>query len=237
MAKQAHRTVAVGTAALVLLGAGTIMRWVHVSRATAALISTPLTAPLSGLPEQIGRYALVQHLPLATDILDVADVDSFIQRDYVDTIAGRHLLLYVGYWGRENKGLGHGPEVCYPAVGWTPASPPGQRTVRFEGVGQAARAVMALHRFVRDEPEGTDRHAVGFTAIVSGEYSSSSRGMFQHRPRRLTGNTGNYLTHVQVSCSVPTDAWDEAESDIVAFMEALLPHLSRCLPGSGKRAE
>lgn len=221
-------------AAVLLLTTGTIIRWVRVSRASETFVFTPLSASLSELPARLGSYALVQDLPLATNVLAAARVDSFVQRDYVDTTTGRHVLLYVGYWGHENKGLSHGPEVCYPAVGWNADGAPVERTIHpgaplhKDGVG------MALHRFERTEPEGIEKRAVGFLAIVDGEYRPSSRGIFRHQPGRLNPARGHYLVQVQVSRSVVNTAWDAAASDIVAFMELLLPHLSQCLPNADK---
>jgi hypothetical protein len=166
---------------------------------------------------------------MANAVVDVAGVDAFVQRDYVDSASGKHMLVYVGYWGRENQGMGHGPEVCYPAVGWSSEAAATMRTVRFRDTERSAPVVMALHRFVRTEPEGIKQRAVGFLTSASGEYKPSSRGVFWHRPGMLHRG-GHYLTHIQVSCQVATDNWEKDESDIVDFMEALLPHLAECLP-------
>lgn len=230
-----RRFVAIGTALVTLLCTGTLLRWVQVSRATEAMVYTPPTRPLSLLPKQIGRYTFVRDLPLESAVLDAAGVDRFVQRDYIDPESGEHMLLYVGYWGRENRGMGHGPEVCYPAVGWTAQSEVSESILSFRPSDTSMPAVMALHRFVRAAPEGTEMRAVGFLTAVSGEYRASSRSLFWHRPGRLRGG-GHYLAHIQVSRSVTSETWEQEESDIVAFMEALLPHLSECLPRIGRQA-
>lgn len=226
---QPRGTMVIGSALVAVLLAGTLLRWVRVSRATEAMVYTPPARPLAELPKNIGRYRFFRDLPLASAALDVAGVDAFIQRDYVDPGSGKHMLLYVGYWGRENQGMGHGPEVCYPAVGWNVETAATERTVRFRDTERSAPIVMALHRFVRTEPEGLKKRAVGFLTAASGEYQPSSRRVFWHRPGRLHRG-GHYLAHIQVSCPVVTDTWEQDESEIVAFIEALLPHLSKYLP-------
>ncbi len=226
---QPRGTMVIGSALVAVLLTGTLLRWVRVSRATEAMVYTPPARPLAELPKNIGRYRFFRDLPLASAALDVAGVDAFVQRDYVDPASGKHMLLYVGYWGRENQGMGHGPEVCYPAVGWNVETAATERTVRFRDTERSAPIVMALHRFVRTEPEGLKKRAVGFLTAASGEYQPSSRRVFWHRPGRLHRG-GHYLAHIQVSCPVVTDTWEQDESEIVAFMEALLPHLSEYLP-------
>jgi len=221
-----------GLAVVLLVSTGVFLRLVRISRAAEAALYTPPARPLGDLPKQIAFFTYVQDVPMAATVLDVAGVDASIQRDYIDVVSGRHLLLYVGYWGRENQGLGHGPDVCYPAVGWTPAARPQERTLNIGGDSGVFSGGLVLHRFTRAEPEGVEKRVVGFTAIVSGQYKGSSLEVFWHRPGRLAGGPGHYLAHVQVSCSVPDDAWEPAESDIVGFMEAFLPHLSECLPHS-----
>ena len=232
---QSRRILIIGTACVALLFTGTLLRWVRVSRAMEAQVFTPLEKPLSELPKQIGRYRFVQDIPLTGAILDAARVDTFVQRGYVDSESGKHILLYVGYWGRENQGMGHGPEVCYPAVGWAAESAASERSLGFRPPGGSKPVVIALHRFVRTEPEGVERRAVGFLTAVSGEYRSSSRSAFWHRPGKFH-DRGHYLVHIQVSRLVTADTWKQDESDIVAFMEALMPHLSECLPHSDGQA-
>ena len=226
---QPRKTIVIGSAVVALLVTGTLLRWVRVSRATEAMAYTAPAKPLAELPEFIGRFRFVKDLPLTSAVLKAAGVDSFIQRDYVDPASGKHLLLYVGYWGRENRGAGHGPEICYPAVGWTADCAAIERPLGFRASGESTPAVMALHRFIRSEPEGIEKRAVGFLAVASGEYRPSSRRLFWHRPGKSHGR-GHYLAQVQVSCPVPSGIWEQGESRIVAFMEALLPHLSDYLP-------
>ncbi|UCE58150.1 MAG: exosortase-associated EpsI family protein [Phycisphaerales bacterium] len=224
-----HKAIVIGSAVVALLCTGTLLRWVRESRANEASVFTPLTIPLSELSTKIGTYDLARDMPLSANIVSAAAVDSFVQRQYVDPTTGKRMVVYVGYWGRENLGMGHGPEVCYPAVGWETWAAPTERTLKFRTPDQPAPVSAALHRFTRTEPEGVEKRAVGFLAVVSGDYRPTSQAVFWHLPGKLR-SAGHYLAHVQVSCPVQHDMWNDAESDIVAFIEALLPHLSMHLP-------
>ena len=225
-----NKTAIIGLTVAVLVCAGVMQRWVRVTRASQALTHTPLRQPLSAIPAQIGRHVLKRELPLETDILRAASVDHYINRVYEDPTSGRHLSLYIGYWASEDAGVGHGPEVCYPAVGWCPEGKPAERIVRFDYGPEAIEATITLHRFSRAEPEGIKRRAVGFAAVVSGAFFGSSRGVFWHRHGKGGGQGGHYLAQVQVASAAPDGAWETTEADILAFINLLLPHLAECLP-------
>jgi len=168
---------------------------------------TPLASPLSELPERIGSYVSERDLPLDPAILDVAKVDAFVNRSYVDHARSKRITLYVGYWGRANVGMGHGPDVCYRAVGWNAEAEPHERVVPFLTSDGTSEATIALHRFSHTGPGGVERLAVAFTAAVDGRFQSSSRGEFWHRPPPLRGREGTpFLAHVQVAAPLMDSA-------------------------------
>ena len=218
-------------AVILLLGTGTLHRWVHVSRGSAASAFRPLCAPLSSLPSDLGPYAYRRDLPLSAEVLQVAGVDSFVHREYVGPAAGELVQLYVGYWGHENLGVGHGPEVCYPAAGWRIHGAVKQRVLRPPGAsGARTEAIISVHHFTRTESQGIEQRAVGFLAAVDGQFRASSRGTFLHRPPNSQDE--GFLAHVLVSTPVTGTDWQAAEIRVVDFMGQLLPHLTRCMFGS-----
>ena len=93
--------VLLGTVAL-LLGAGGVHRWAHVSRAQMEATFRPLALPLAGIPAELGPYTNSHDIPLSAEVLRVSGVDSFLNREYVDTTTGQRVQVYVGYWGRQN---------------------------------------------------------------------------------------------------------------------------------------
>lgn len=222
-------------ALVVLLGAGTLHRWVHHGRAIAASDYRALPLSLSEVPSQLGSYTLQQDLPLAPETQQVAGVDSFLYREYTSSASPRTVFLYVGYWGRQNTGMGHGPEVCYPAVGWKVDEGATQRVIRVGGSdGASTEMAIAIHHFVRAEPEGIRRVAVGFAAVADGEWRTSSRGVFRHGPPGSPDE--GFLAHIHVSTPVVGTDWSSADSSIVDFTERVLPHVSKCLLASESTA-
>lgn len=223
-------------AVVLLLGAGTAHHWAHLSRAGQTARYRPPAIPLEELPASIGSFTQVQDLQLGAEVLQVAGVDSFVYREYAASGVARPISLYVGYWGYQNTGTGHGPEVCYPAAGWQPEGSPEQRVIRFQNAKRIdTEAVVALHHFVRTEPEGVARVAVGFVAVVDGRFRASSRGTFLHRPP--TTANGGFLAQTIVSTFMTQSDDPVADGHIVDFLEPLLPHVSRCLFGDGPTSD
>lgn len=230
----AYRPAVVVVLALVLLAfAGVTNRWVRASRAGSALTLTPLVRPLAEIPMNLGSYS-ARDVPLRDDVLQVAGVDEYIQREYVDVDGGRRLVVYVGYWGRENTGLGHGPEVCYPAGGWSVDAPVRESSFPDAAGVLAEDARLSLHRFIRMEPEGVSRCAVGFVAAMSGLLRPTSRGAYWHLPGHLYGESGHYLAQVHVTAFLSSGHWEPAERNIEEFMGWLIPELLACLPRTGR---
>ena len=222
-------------AVVLLLAAGSLHRWVHLARASASSTYRPPHLPLSQLPSGFGTFELLRDLPLTSEILQVAAVDTYVHREYASPGAEAPLQLYVGYWGYQNKGMGHGPEVCFPAVGWQPVGEPKHRVMQFSGAGAPSSEVeITLHHFSLMQPEGIKRVAVGFVAVVNGQFRASSRDTFLHHPPR--GSQVGFLAHIEATTAVPYGRWDGADSRIEAFMEAILPDISTCLFGPPQEA-
>ena len=214
--------------AILLVISGAVHRW---TRGRRVLAFRPLAAPLSDIPPSLDTYNASRDLPMSAEILDVSGVDEFVHREYSDVETGRSIEMYIGYWGYENLGMGHGPDVCYPATGWQNDESPTTRTLSVLGrAGDSPKPVMALHRFFRTRPEGIERRAVGFIAVVDGRYCPSSRGTFLHRPSQ-SRRTG-FLAHILVSTLVSDTDWESAELRIEGFMRELLPHAGECLFGA-----
>ena len=224
------KNVVLALACLLCVGAG--HRWVRTTRAGFANAYTAPAEPLVQLPTQIGAYLAVGDVPVRPDLVQASAVDSFVNRAYVAPETGAGFLLYVGYWGRENTGMGHGPEVCYPATGWYAQ---GSRTAEivFDDPHATGRldAEVGIHRFTKMEPLGLVRHVVGFTSITNDSIQASSRDLFWHRPAGLL-EAGRFLAHVQVVKPVTTGSWEQAESEVEAFMATILPTIVEFLPGS-----
>jgi len=162
------------------------------------------------------------------NVLRVAAVDAHVQIEFRDARSGAPILLYVGYWGRENIGMGHGPEVCFPAAGWRSELAPTTKTLLLSGPWcDGTEATVALHRFSRNDAILEERLAVGFTAVFDGAFAPTSRGRFLHRPPRAAEQ--GFAAHV--IASTPIDKGDAAAADarVLDFLEVSLPEIARCL--------
>jgi len=220
-------------AILLLVGTGALHRWVHLCRAHADARQRPLSESLTSLPGRVGSYVHQRDLPLGTNILQAAGVDSYVYREYVDHDSARSVQVYVGYWGRTNVGMGHGPDVCFPAVGWQADGAPAQYTVSFSDArASETDADIALHHFMRTESLGIERLAVGFSAVVDGRFRASSSGIFLHRPRDVYA--AGFLAHVLVAMPLHDSNSTAADAELVEFMHQLLPHVSRCIFGDSQ---
>lgn len=219
-----------GLLCVLLIGAGTLNRVVRAFRASSALAVTLPAAPLADIPIALGPY-VGRDIPLDSDVLRAAKVDSFIHREYHDAISGKSLILYVGFWGRENVGMGHGPEVCYPSAGWHVDAAVRESPLAFAFQNQELATRMALHRFIRTEAMGVHRCAVGFMAAAQGDFFPSSRGMFWHTPGRHRPEGGHYLAQIHVSAYPPTEDWEPAEAEITTFFKMMMPYVTQCMPG------
>lgn len=216
-------------ACLLCLGAG--HRWVHSTRTVLAGVFTPPAQALAEFPTRLGPYLAVGDVPLQQDLLQASAVDSFVNRAYADPDSDAVFVLYVGYWGRENIGMGHGPEVCYPATGWQAGASRTAEIVFNDPVDNARRnAEVGIHRFTFVEPQGIKRHVVGFAAITNGIIMATSRDSFWHGPAGSDGTAGRYLAHVQVVRSVEAGNWKRAESEVEAFLATVIPTIGDFLP-------
>lgn len=226
-------TRVLGTAVILLLGAGTLHHWAHRSRASAASTYRPPAVALSSIPTRFGSHTLVRDLSLDEETLRVAGVDCYLHRSYAASPSDPPVSLYVGYWGYQNTGMGHGPEVCFPSVGWEAEEAATHHDLHLRGAdGKSVNATYAVHHFTRMEPEGTVRVAVGFTAAFDRRFRASSRGFFLHRPADL--QDAGFLAHVIVSTNVRANRWQAADARVAAFLEQVLPHVSLCLFGGDK---
>lgn len=214
---------------LVLLAiAGAAQRWVQAGRTEALSRVRPLSVPLTTLSPRLGPFRFAQDHDIPPDIMRVAQVDSFLHREYREEGSNRPIVLYVGYWGRPNVGLGHGPEVCYPANGWVSEGPPHERELQIPGLGGDLRnAKVAMHHFTRIEPEGVQRVVVAFLAAVEGRFQPSSRGTFMHGPPKDSDSA--FVAHIEAMTHVSGTSWDAADEAAFAFLEKALPEISAAL--------
>lgn len=81
-------------------------------------ISTPILKPLGAFPDQLGSWKLVSTQHSSSEVIDLLQVDDYIDYSYADT-KDRKISLYVGYYESVQGGKGyHSPKNCIPGGGW-----------------------------------------------------------------------------------------------------------------------
>lgn len=79
---------------------------------------------LADLPLTIGPWEVIQKdMKLEPETVQIAGAQDYIQRTYLDRRTGVELSVLVVFGPRSRVGQ-HTPEVCYPAVGFSPADEP-----------------------------------------------------------------------------------------------------------------
>ena len=80
--------------------------------------SLPPYRSLSTFPNQVGDY-LGQDVGISDSIRSILGEGEFVQRVYREGATGLPVLLYVGYYPRqETGGTVHSPQHCLPGAGW-----------------------------------------------------------------------------------------------------------------------
>jgi len=73
---------------------------------------------LAQLPLQIGEW-VGNDKSIDQSIVRAADVDDYVNRQYVRRTDNQRVGLWVAYGVRARDLMPHRPEVCYPGAGWT----------------------------------------------------------------------------------------------------------------------
>ena len=184
----------------------------------------PLKRPLNELPLTLGPWK-GKEVPLDASIVKVAAADDHLSRWYYNRNTGDAVRVYVPYYGNPRTMVGHYPDVCYPAVGWS------RLLSRVEDVryrSQHEKTVPVIfYRFRR----GASRVAVISFYIVGGEYTADRRVAERASHKAINRENTNYLAQMQL-----TFAGDPSPQYVLRvtsdFLGAFLPALEGHLPDS-----
>lgn len=189
---------------------------------TAGRTEAPVDrAPFDDLPTRIDGWRGLDAEPFADDVLAELGVDDYVNRHYVDE-RGTLIALYAGYYASQRQGdTIHSPQNCLPGAGWSPIESGRVTLTGPAGPVEVNRYVIA---------KGPSRQVVlywyqGRGRIVAGEYTNKALLMLD--AARLGRSNGGL---VRLITPVTAAGADQATAGLVAFADALLPHLSRHLP-------
>jgi len=180
--------------------------------------------PLSQFPSALGQWQ-GRDLPLEPDVIKVAAVNDYLNRQYQTSDAG--LGLYIGYYQSQRQGEAlHSPLFCLPGAGWQPVKTE-ITDLQIPGEAAGGRKVNALI-----VERGLDRLLVlywyqTFGRVIASEYS---RKLFLMQDALFSGRTDVALIRITTAIR-SRDARAETNSLDVArpFAEMILPQVQQRL--------
>ena len=217
--------VAVAVAILALAGWGHRVLVAAIDRSLGQVLQP--VQPLSSLPFELGDWrgrdvALDERIHRAANF-----DDDYINRSYVDPRSRATVSVYVGYVGRARALLGHRPDICYAAHGWSEVS---QQKILVRAA-EATEVPCVLYEFQQSGGDGS-RMLVLATYMTNGRYVSDPAEFRSWNARNpgLLGERPAYLARVQLAAlSTPDRAADLAAlQDLMSAaatpVRALLPY-------------
>ena len=178
-----------------LLTGGTVYRVTAVALNRVVKTKITLEKPLDSIPLTIMNWK-GEDVPIPVNVQEVAGVDDFLSRLYVNKTDHIWINLYVAYTARPRTMLGHRPQICYPASGWVHDS-----TVRTEVVTREGRNIPCLlHNFHRTGQEKEERFVLNYY-FVNGRLTDDERVFYGlgWRTPNIAGNPARYVAQIQIS--------------------------------------
>jgi EpsI family protein len=180
--------------------------------------------PLAQFPASLDEWQ-GRDFPLEPDVIKVAAVNDYLNRQYQSSTAG--LGLYIGYYQSQRQGEAlHSPLFCLPGSGWQPVKTE-TTDLQIPGEGGGARTINALI-----VERGLDRLLVlywyqTFGRVIASEYW---RKLFLMHDALLSGRTDVALIRITTTIK-SRDAAGETNSLNVArpFAERILPEVQHRL--------
>ncbi len=84
--------------------------------------NTPLSQPLSELPQQMKDWRMTQEVALDTEVAAVLQADDTLNRTYVSNAGKGMTNLFLAFFKSQRTGVApHSPKVCLPGAGWVPS--------------------------------------------------------------------------------------------------------------------
>jgi len=161
------------------------------------IVTTPikLDVPLSEFPIRIGQW-VGRDVPISETVLEMAANDDFLSRLYMNESSNQWANVYVAYTATPRTMLGHRPQVCYPANGWTH-----ENTEHVQVISNSGRKIRCLlHNFQKSTPK-TEEIVVLNYYIVNGQITDDESvfsGLGWRTPN-IDGNPARYVAQIQIS--------------------------------------
>jgi EpsI family protein len=185
---------------------------------------TPLAAPLSLFPAQLGGWQMAKEYTIEKEVRDVLRADDMLSRQYVNLPAAANASLLIAYFKTQRYGQApHSPKNCLPGAGWEPTESgtmsiavperQGPIVVNRYVVAQGEDKVLAIYWY-----QGRHR-------VIASEYSAKF-WLVMDAIRYNRSDT----SLVRVMVPVRDNDTDTATKTGVAFVQSLFPALLKQFP-------
>jgi EpsI family protein len=179
---------------------------------------------LSQFPSTLGQWQ-GRDYPLEPDVIKVAAVNDYLNRQYQSSNAGS-IGLYIGYYQSQRQGEAlHSPLFCLPGAGWQPVK---NEVTNLTVAGESgAREVKALV-----VERGLDRLLVlywyqTFGRVIASEYW---RKLFLMHDALIAGRTDVALIRITTNIRSRDDKGEATSLDVARpFAEQILPEVQQRL--------
>lgn len=192
------------TLTIYLVAAGAVLALAGLGHAALQQRIDAVLAKTTEPAESLNTIALTlgdwagREIPIDDEILEIASFDDFwINRLYESTKQDEQASVFVGYVGRPRAHIGHRPDVCFAAQGWTQIDE--QRLT----IGTADQKPIEAVLYTFQEPHGrSGRLRVLSTYLVNGQFTNDAARFTGWNQRRIDifgVRQPAYLARVQVS--------------------------------------
>ena len=211
------------TLAGVLLGASGLVRaWQDDRLEAAARAAETAPFPMSELPRDLGRWkAQGPDQQLDPETLEIAGASSYVARTYTDEHTGVVLSLIVVF-GPAERVIGHVPEICFPAVGYSQATLPAEITITPESGPARFRSLV----FTKGRGATAEWQEVYYSFRHAGQWSPTAAAT----RKRLRIEPATYK--IQVQRHISEDEGRGLNNPIESLLEELVPELERRIAAS-----
>lgn len=225
-ATAAYWLIPTGALLIMLLG-----DWAHgaLSVQIRAALSdyADLRTPLTALPKQFGPWS-GDDLALDPRVLQAGHFDDdHVNRMYLDGRSRRRVGAFIGYVGRPRARMGHRPDVCFAAHGWTQTDE-AHIDIPLRDGGRAPGFVYEFR-----DPRVLDRTMMVLAVyLINGSFAEDPNdfGRWNARtPNLVPTNRPAFLARIQLS--VASSGNRAADRTLLAdLLRRLTPEVTRMLP-------
>jgi hypothetical protein len=174
----------------------------------------------ASLPHAIGDWT-GQDIPLDERIVEVADVDTYINRVYSRNNFGRPLIFYIGC-GSGRGVVSHYPERCYLGSGWIPCTTRKGEILLNNGITLPYNIFEYARKGISEQ-----RISLFQLFVLDGEYYTD----VSKANRQLWGSMRSASYYAQVQVAVRSDSLmdmsDADEALLTEFAEDVFFHVDR----------